>query len=106
MKERFIAEIPAMPIEIIKRLNLKPSEHFFGTSFRFNIIIYGYMDDIVCGMMDETGGPGDKIIFVRRNYQKYLKMTRTFAETADVGIIERIVKESLNNGNKHTKIKT
>lgn len=99
-------EIPAMPINIITRLNLKPTEHFFGTSFRFNIIIYHFRDDIFCGMMDELGGPGNQIVFNRRNYQKFLKITRLFADTAPVEVIERVVKESLNNGNKPTKIKT
>lgn len=99
-------EIPAMPIPVILRLNLKPTEHFFGTSFRFQIIIYHYKDDIFCGMMDEIGGPGDKIVFFRKNWKKYIKMTKLFSETSPVEEIERMVRASLYNGNRPTKIKT
>lgn len=103
---KFRMEIPAMPVDIILRLGLRPTEHFFGTSFRFQIIVYHFRDNIFCGMMDEVGGPSDKVTFIKKNHQKYVQMTRLFAETAAVEVIEKIVRDRLDNGNRPTKIKT
>lgn len=88
-----------MPQHIIDRLQLKETRHWFGISRKFGIMVYDYKDGILCGMMDSTGGPSDKVLFVRRNFMaastKFIQMTATFVETAEIGVIDKILTERL-----------
>lgn len=87
MSQQF--EVPKMPTEIIFKLALIPTSHKLGVSKNFEIIIYDYKDGILCGMMDEHGGPSDKILFTRKNTFKFITMSKIFVETAPIETIDR-----------------